>query len=288
VSPPPIRWEQFDVALARPAVGGAAASARHVFSLLDDPLAAWRRSRLVTHVWFVRKPPDLRLRIGGPGLDPAVAVEVRRVLGRARRDGAVVRATRSVYEPETRKFGGPGAMAAVHRWADADTTAWRALDRRGAGLDATPALVDALVGARLDDLFVRGVEDHGEIWDCWWNLGSGVDAAAGVTQLDVGHAVAPADLDELVAGLVAAGRADDAATVDTASEAGARLIRALHRERAAGRLGVGLRAVLAHVGRGCCNRWGVGSERQAALVVSRAARWDPARGMRGGPRAGGP
>lgn len=282
----PTYWTQFDIALSRQGEGGAAASARRVFGLLDVPVAAWRAAGVVTHVWFVRKPPDVRLRIGCPELDDAVAEGVRRVLAHARSHGAVLRSATSIYEPEARKFGGAGSMAAVHNWFDADTRRWYELDQHADGPRPPQCTIDAVVGATLDDLFFRCVDDDGEIWDCWQNLGTGILGPA--TSDRDGPLLTPSPqptLAEIVDGLNGAGLSRVASAQAAATKDNARLAAALHGQRALGRLTVGMRALVAHIARNSCNRWGIDRDHQAALVISRSWQWDPSRQMRGADRA---
>jgi hypothetical protein len=54
-------WAQMNVALERK-TGDALPSARALFSRLSPTIARWRKENTLEHFFFMRKPPDVRLR----------------------------------------------------------------------------------------------------------------------------------------------------------------------------------------------------------------------------------
>lgn len=278
------RWEQLNVALRRDPQGSALASARAVFDELEPLLTSARSSRRLRCFFFMRKPPDLRLRFEG-AVDPSDAEPVpgtRTALRRLVRAGRIERWSTGAYEPETRKFGGPWPMAAVHQHFDADTCAWMALDRLARN-GPVPAAVD-VCGALACDLFARTLSDAHEIWDTWCNVhalavGSvAVDPTVGVGSVSP---VGSLDLESLLAGE----RPDVVRALAGCKTANRRLAVALNRADAAGRL-VGRRATLALLVQYDLNRWGLDGAAQKDLAISMAAAWHPARGLIGGHVAG--
>jgi len=265
------RWLQWNVALARPG-GQALPSARALFRDLAPLVARHRRERRLRWFLFIRKPPDVRLRFLGPDPEADLAPELRRVLSGLRRAGHVTRFFPSIYEPETRQFGGPEAMAHVHAYFDTDTAAWIALDRLAErGLRTVmPATWHVAV---LNDLFYRTLEDRSEVWDVWANLftvlGAPEAPAAGATEL-----VFPG-------GLRATAGAGDGRVLRRYEVANRRLAGGLRRVWSRGRLGCGLRALLPFVALVHFNRHGVVGERQAPLVRGMMAAWSPKRRLVG-------
>lgn len=267
------RWLQINVALCRPDGGGALVSARAVFGRLEPMLADWRAEGAVDGFHFMRKPPDLRLRFGGP--DPAATLtpDLTAALGELRARGAVERFFASIYEPEERLFGGPAAMALVHAHFDADTTAWLALDRlRQAGSARLP--VDLLACAIVNDLCARRL-DANEIWDVWCNLATIVGVAPPASAAPPGERVRLGD------GLRAAASEDERALLDDYRDANAALAGGLGELWSAGRLECGVRALLTYVALFCLHRHGLDGARQAALAEAMRRAWDPRGRFRG-------
>jgi len=282
------RWLQLDVALVRDQDGAGLTSARHVFDELEPLVDEARRRRRVRTFFFTRKPPDLRLRVEGADPETDVAPGMRAALRSMHRAGFVERWYTGRYEPETRKFGGTGAMAAVHRYFDIDTRVWVGVDRlrRDAStMTGEPAEAVAfafpLMGAVADDLFVRTLGDRDEVWDTWCNVASlasrGGSGYASVTDPDpaAGPPSPPTLVDVVRSVDPRIGRA-----ISVYAPANQRLADALRRELRDAALGP--RAVLAFIGQFTFQRWGLDGLGQARLAVSRAETWHPARGLRGG------
>jgi hypothetical protein len=117
-------------------------------------------------MWFVHKPPGVRLRFEAddpattlePVLDPWLIDVERRSEVRGFRFG--------VYEPEEHRFGGPVGMALAHELFDLDTTLL--LPSIAGGLAAEER---ARWGVRATQSLLRGaVDDWAEAWDVWRRL----------------------------------------------------------------------------------------------------------------------
>jgi thiopeptide-type bacteriocin biosynthesis protein len=154
-------WITLNLALDRRR--SAPESADAAFARLNPALRRWRRQGAVTAAWFVRKPPDVRLRLAVPDLD-VVKPELASLLDGLVRDGTLTTWFPSPYEPETVQLGGEAATALAHAWFDADTRAW-SVRRRGSRVSD-----EALTLLVLTDLFRRVCPDRGECWDAWCNL----------------------------------------------------------------------------------------------------------------------
>ncbi|GJE00519.1 lantibiotic dehydratase C-terminal domain-containing protein [Methylobacterium isbiliense] len=264
----PLAWVQLNLGLAR-ADGSALPAARAVLRGLADELPGLRRDRLVTRFVFQRKPPDLRLRFRAPRA--ALAARLRPLLARVAAEGHLTARFWSVYEPETRQFGGPEAMARVHAYWEADGLAWIARDRlaeAGTALLPTPLLL----GAVLNDLFWRTLGDGPEVWDTWCNL-----AAILRDEAEATGPAEPSGLDQLIPSAGAA----EAALLGGYARANAALARGLRGAWSRGRLTGGLRAILPFVALFTLNRHGIGQPEAALLARAMRAAWNPRQGLRG-------
>jgi len=275
----PERWLQLNVALARRG-GQALPSARALFARIVPLVAQFRRERRLRWFLFTRKPPDVRLRFLGPKPEVDLGPELCRALDGLRRARHVRRFFPSVYEPEIRRFGGPEAMSYVHAYFDADTAAWIALDRldeRGNRTIPTEILNVAV----LNDLFSRTLGEPAEIWDVWSNL---------LQMLHVPEVagVGPAPPIDILDGLIGAAYSTEAAILRRYAVANRRLATGLLRVWGKGRLRCGLRVVLPLVALFHFNRHGIDGGRQAPLVRSMVAAWDPTRQLVGAETAHAP
>lgn len=256
----PHPWVQLNVALSRPD-GQALTSARRVFAALAPLVDAWRRDGKLSQLYFMRKPPDLRLRLRGP--QPAVDLLPGAIgaLEQLRRDGAVERFFESVYEPEAHLFGGPDAMELVHAYFDADTRGWLTLDRLWA---SGPSLLtpEILACAVIDDLLQLALGDRSEIWDVWCNL-----AAGGVPAIDVPVPPSP----ELLGRLALAERT----VLEHYFAHNSQLARGLATLHDSGRLSCGLRALLTQVALFHFHRYGLDAAEQAAMAGAMQRKWNP-------------
>jgi thiopeptide-type bacteriocin biosynthesis protein len=275
-----IVWVQRNVALAR-TDGNPLPAARSLFTVVA-PLVEARKERAdIDLFFFQRKAPDVRLRFGatiGDGTDPASAVATLDdalggldvALDRLVAVGSLDRWFPGPYEPEVRKFGGPGAADACHRHFDAETRLWLAAQRLGSddGPVIDPSPLDLAVSSA-DDLFVRVLQDRDEVWDTWANL---VDIAG-----DADPVALPPD--RLAVGDGASGPlAGELRALAAAHDAFAAAITA---ELEAGTLRVGPRAILPFVAQLDLQRWGLGGPQQAAAASAMMTAWDPTRELRG-------
>ncbi len=272
-------WIQVNLALSRER-GDALASARAVFAELYGRVPAWKRQRAVKCAFFIRKPPDLRLRL--LTREPGVRVGLKAMLRRLRTDGAVERFFFSVYEPEFRLFGGPAAMRLVHRYFDADSTGWVELDRLAQSGQRTALPADAFSAAVINDLFVRTIQDRSEVWDAWRNLA----ALAHAGDLDRPDAARPEA--GITSPLPSAASGAEARTLDRYARANRALGEGLRKLHDRGCLDAGLRGVVAFIAMFHLNRHGFDGPRQAALATMMCSAWDPRVHLHGGVREAPP
>lgn len=266
------RWLQMNVALER-RDGQALPSARAVFGGLAPLLAQWRRERAVSCWYFMRKPPDLRLRFQGPAPDADVVPALAALLRRLRRQGFVRRFFPSVYEPETFQFGGPEAMRLVHAHFAADSAAWLAMDQLWAAGRAslTP---EALTLAVINDLLCRTLGDGAEVWDVWCNLAQRLPPLSANQQ--------PPELDIFGLGeLLAEASPAEAAILRRYARANERLAVGLLRVWSRGRLLCGLRGIFPFVALFHFHRYGLPGSAQAALAAAMVEAFSPKRGLCG-------
>ena len=268
-SRPARAWIQVNARLARPG-GAALPSARALFRELETVLPRWRRERLVSHCFFQRKPPDLRLRFRGPR--DALLARLHPMMARMTAEGHVIRSFDSVYEPEARQFGGPNAMRHVHAYWSADSGLWITLDRlMEAGSVRIPHAT--LMIAALNDLFGRTLNDGGEVWDTWCNLL--------VLLRDEGAVPISAAPPPMLDALVATASEAEGAILDGYRHANMRLAAGLIGTWEQGRLRCGLRAILPYAAMFTLNRHGFDQAAATTIARAMAAAWNPKAGLRG-------
>lgn len=273
-------WLQVNVALTRPE-GDPRSSARRLFADLAPVVAMARDAGALELFFFQRKTPDVRLRFGSrrDDLDTAVLPAVRaRLDSLAGADvGAVASWYPSVYEPEVRKYGGPGATEAVHRHFDADTSVWLGLqslvrDEVLASLVPNAATVMTVMA---NALFGRVLGDRDEVWDAWANLAD--IALPARPEVDLGLAIGDGTLDSLIRSSVA----PVAALLTSYRGAHEQLAAALADELEAGHLTAGLRAILPFVVQADFQRWGLDGTAQGTIAAAMTTAWDPRQDLRG-------
>lgn len=264
-------WIQLNVALQRPD-GQALPSARAVFARLTPLLRRWRQLRTVTCFFFMRKPPDLRLRFLGPNLEAQVLPDLTRILQRLKREGFVKRFFPSIYEPETFKFGGPQAMKVVHAHFDSDSRAWVDLDRIWAsGQGAlTP---DVLTLAVLNDLFSRALADASEVWDVWCNLARLIPIPPNLQSPEAGVFFIDALLSRVTK--------PEACILRRYARANRTLSSGLLRVWNHGRLQCGLRAIFPFIAMFHFHRYGFDATKQGLLAQAMTQAWSPRRRLHG-------
>lgn len=159
-------WLQADLALAAHGEGRAA-HAHAFFGDLLPTVAGLTEAGFTTGTWFLRKPPDVRVRIGVTGHDDDhVRAAIGEVVDQARGDGHLTEAGWSDYLPETERFGGPTAMAVAHAHFCRDTEAWHRAAARARALHASPDAVAADLACTLDArcrAFVAAAERTGAV-----------------------------------------------------------------------------------------------------------------------------
>jgi len=127
--PPPsgAHWLQVNVALAR-VDGDAVPSARVMFGELAPMLEQWRLAGRLHWWFFMRKPPDVRLRLFLPTEAGDATGILDDALHSLQNSGRIGGHFFSEYQPEQRRFGGPAAMALVHACFHVDSSLWLHLD----------------------------------------------------------------------------------------------------------------------------------------------------------------
>lgn len=170
-------WFQANVALVRND-GLALGNARRVLRNIDAVAQDARQAGYLGCFFFMRKPPDLRLRF--LTTSDALAVQIRVALDDLGRDGAIERWFPSIYEPEIDRFGGQIGWGAVREWFDGDTTRWLAVDRlREAG--AATLSTDRFCASVALGLAVAALGDRAEARDVFRHYAAslGVDRPDG-------------------------------------------------------------------------------------------------------------
>ena len=256
-------WTQCNAGLVR-TDGSALASARQVFRELEALLASARASGRLDHFHFMRKPPDLRLRLFG---DPALGAELGAVLDRLVREGALVRWFPSIYEPESDRFGGPAAASAALAWFDADTTAWMALDRLRAEGHGPPS-AEALCAAVASDLVFAAVDDRAEAWAVWRSY-------VAMLELPASDPDAAAPMPDDLAALLSRASGAVVTAVESYREANQRYASALRALWAEGALTRGLRAIVADAVLFLFHRHGLDTGAHARIAQALIRALDP-------------
>lgn len=190
------QWVQLNVGLVRHQEG-ALPSARALFAQIEPLVTRWRTSGLLRWFFFMRKPPDVRLRFFtkvdqqnamGFALPKAIAkrccfqqiAELSDVMSALERENFINLFFFSDYQPETERFGGLAAMKWVHQHFDVDTSMWLILDSLYRdNLNVVPK--DLLLPTLLHDLFSRALLDKVSMQAAWRSLGALIPAPPGST-----------------------------------------------------------------------------------------------------------
>lgn len=265
-----IHWLQVNVALERHE-GGALPSARALFEQLYPAIGDWRREKILKSFFFMRKPPDVRLRFFVPDSEAKLLTELETILSRLKQDGFVRYFFPSVYEPEIFQFGGNDAMNLVHAYFDADSMAWISLDRiaiSGKRMISTETLVLAV----MNDLFFRTLECPYEVWDVWCNLESLIPASQEMSQ---------AKEIFFVDSLSPHASKEEAYILQDYVDANHKLSMGLQQVWSNGKLQYGLRAILPFIAKFHFNRHGLDAERQAVLIGAMKQAWNPKKNLIG-------
>ena len=156
-------WQQLGVAFAP---GRASQDERARFGeALRRAIVRWRARGVVGRVFFMDKPPGMRLRFetttGAPAARTRGLVESWLC-----RQACVARVERSLYLAETYQFGGSAAADVAHDFHAADSLhALQAIHRDQRG-DASASL-EILSLLVVCDLARRMTDDAWEAWDLW-------------------------------------------------------------------------------------------------------------------------
>jgi thiopeptide-type bacteriocin biosynthesis protein len=153
----------------RPQNGSFAEPAYRLFEAVTSLVKDLEKSGQLQSYFFMRKDPGLRLRFClGAGAGGAISA-VESSLETLRKAKAVAKWVPSVYEPETYKFGGPEAMAAVHEHFYGDSSAWWRWEKlkRAGRTRIESRLLSASV---LNHLFAAFLDGPEEVWDVWCRL----------------------------------------------------------------------------------------------------------------------
>jgi thiopeptide-type bacteriocin biosynthesis protein len=144
------QWIQLNVGLMR-YQNEALSSARKLFTALDSPIRQWREAGQLQCFFFMRKPPDVRLRFLTH--EPQVVLsQLTTLSNELLLQGIIHEHFLSEYEPEGDRFGGSQTLPLVHTYFDVDTTQWLCLDRLKQ--QSKPAIPEiTLLAAVLQDLF---------------------------------------------------------------------------------------------------------------------------------------
>lgn len=244
-------WLQINVELVRARIDGvtmsgtngqdvaavARTNARELFARLSATVHTARMEGSLEKFFFVRKPPDARLRFYGKlsRLRPML----NETLETARLDHLITRQFESVYEPEAGLFGGFGAMDLVHDFCDADTRVWLRTE------NYSPAYSLRL----LHELFFVTLGCWNESWQTW-------DLLADLTAPDTATPACgphPDDINSI--------QLEQAHVLAIQA-----LSRGLNTLWETGQLRAGMRNILASVAMFHFNRYGVPGNEQAVLA----------------------
>jgi thiopeptide-type bacteriocin biosynthesis protein len=164
-----LQWVQLNVGLIRQA-GGALMSARALFAQITPVVMQWRHSGWLQCFFFMRKPPDVRLRFLMTAHKQAGLAELSQQMSFLQEQGWIKEFFFSNYQAEITRFGGSEAMNYVHNYFDEDTAIWLVRDRLSQQQSViTPEILLPIV---FHDLFRRALIEDIAILRCWCILGS--------------------------------------------------------------------------------------------------------------------
>lgn len=140
-----------------------------IFAKLYEGLNIWQRENLVSGFFFQRKLPDIRLRFKILG---QYKVSLNRIMSLMRilKDKKYVdEFFLSVYEPETRLFGGLQSTNRVHDFFTEDSFFWYKLTSSQQLISAGISELE-YSAILINEIFTRTINDTTEIWDTWCNF----------------------------------------------------------------------------------------------------------------------
>lgn len=176
-------WVQLNIGLVRQA-GNALVSARHLFAEITPMLDQWRSSGCLSLFFFMRKPPDVRLRflVSNPEVVVRTLSQHMELL---QAQGWIREFFFSEYEPEIDRFGGTITMQYVHHYFDQDTSLWLTYDRLSQQRSAlSPETFLPLV---FHDLFSRTLIEPHLVFKAWLTLRAWIptSSAAAIPQIQL-------------------------------------------------------------------------------------------------------
>lgn len=152
-------------------------------SSLRERARTWLADRSIDYLFFMNKPPGMRLRLGGPRLADNFAVELQDFLAAEERTQRIAGHEFGIYDRETYQFGGPAGMPPFHQFCTADSLAVMDLHRAWANHrdgdgdgdsngDDDAFDLDAMSFSLmvLSDLVGKICGDSWEQWDLWCNM----------------------------------------------------------------------------------------------------------------------
>lgn len=265
------RWLQMNIALSHDR-DNVQMHARTLFRTFLENLPRLKRLGHLTSFHFVRKYPDIRLRLHASKPSDRLPELIDNILKPLVRSRCIESANASVYEPEHHMFGGVEAMAVVHCYFHADTMNWIFLDqiptrsRKIRGQDLSCAV--------LNDLFFRTLGCPSEVWDAWRNLQHLTRGSRGASMEFAVEAFGIVHLKRQAS-------PEERSVLGRYQTANKRMAGALQSLSDGGELSTGLRALLAVVAMFHCNRFGIEGRGQASMSNSMAAAWNPKNGLIG-------
>lgn len=263
-------WLQINVALERKE-GDALPCARALFKQLFPLINELRYHKVIDTFFFMRKPPDLRLRFLVNDPEGSILTQLEHILSKLKDNGFVKYFFPSIYEPEIHQFGGIEAMDFVHAYFETDSIAWILLDELAA-LDQRTISTDTLVLAVMNDLFFRTLECSSEVWDVWCNLANLIPLSQ----------ERPSETNALLLESILPYVSNEERNIlldyiDANQKLSAGL---LHIQRD-GKLEYGLRAIFPFIATFHFNRHGLNYERQSILAGAMKKAWNPKHSMIG-------
>ncbi|MGE0859479.1 MAG: thiopeptide-type bacteriocin biosynthesis protein [Gammaproteobacteria bacterium] len=253
-APPPAdaAWHQFDFALLR-VDGDARPSARALFARVLPWWWAARARGEVTRWFFMRKPPDVRLRVlCAPRAEGALA-DFAALCGTALVQGEIAAAGRGEYQPEDARFGGRQALDCAHAWFTLDSVLWWLLDCHAVRGVPSPS-TETWLRAIYDDLFACVGADDG-----WRRLAQHVE-------LPLPTDAPPGGVGGDALAALAAQAAPPVAALAAAYQVGNRRLAAALRDVTL-QVGHSAASVAALIAFFTCNRHGLPGERSRPLVA---------------------
>jgi thiopeptide-type bacteriocin biosynthesis protein len=158
------RWLQVGVRCASDAQADA-----FLAGPLDTALRRWSEAGTVGQFFFMRKPPGVRLRFRGTGLDTTLLPELLALLAGEEAAKRITGHELGVYDEETHQFGGEVGLEIAHEHFDHDSRALFEIIRLEAQ-DADTTDRETLSLLVLNDLVAQVASDGWERWDVWRNM----------------------------------------------------------------------------------------------------------------------